>query len=46
MALGIVTLVLAVPVWAGLAHQLLAMAVLMAAVFHARRCDRPLAEDF
>jgi cytochrome c oxidase assembly protein subunit 15 len=38
MALGITTLVLVVPLWAGLAHQLLAMAVLAAAVVHARRC--------
>jgi heme a synthase len=38
MTLGIATLVLVVPLWAGLAHQLLAMAVLAAAVFHARRC--------
>jgi cytochrome c oxidase assembly protein subunit 15 len=36
MALGIVTLLLAVPLWAGLAHQLLAMAVLAMAVAHAR----------
>jgi heme a synthase len=39
-ALGIATLVLVVPLWAGLAHQLLAMAVLATAVFHARRCAR------
>ena len=37
MALGIVTLVLAVPLAAGLAHQLLAMALLAAATFHLRR---------
>jgi cytochrome c oxidase assembly protein subunit 15 len=36
MALGIVTLLLAVPLWAGLAHQVLAMAVLAMAVAHAR----------
>jgi heme a synthase len=36
--LGVITLLLAVPLWAGLAHQLLAMAVLAAAVIHARRC--------
>jgi cytochrome c oxidase assembly protein subunit 15 len=36
MALGIVTLLLAVPLWAGLAHQLLAFAVLGMAVAHAR----------
>ncbi|HEX8165142.1 MAG TPA: COX15/CtaA family protein [Beijerinckiaceae bacterium] len=38
MALGIVTLILAVPLWAGLAHQVLAMAVLGAAAVHARLC--------
>jgi heme a synthase len=38
MGLGITTLVLVVPLWAGLAHQLLAMAVLASAVVHARRC--------
>lgn len=38
MGLGIATLLLVVPLWAGLAHQLLAMAVLAAAVVHARRC--------
>jgi cytochrome c oxidase assembly protein subunit 15 len=37
-ALGIVTLLLVVPLWAGLAHQLLAMAVLAVAVAHARLC--------
>jgi cytochrome c oxidase assembly protein subunit 15 len=36
VALGIATLLLAVPLWAGLAHQLLAMALLGAAVVHAR----------
>jgi cytochrome c oxidase assembly protein subunit 15 len=36
MILGIVTLVLVVPLWAGLAHQLLAMAVLGMAAAHAR----------
>jgi cytochrome c oxidase assembly protein subunit 15 len=42
MALGIATLVLVVPLWAGLAHQLLAMIVLATAVFHARCCrDTP-----
>jgi cytochrome c oxidase assembly protein subunit 15 len=41
MALGIATLVLAVPLWAGLSHQLLAMIVLAAAVVHARRCFPP-----
>ena len=40
MALGIVTLLLAVPLWAGLAHQLLAMAVLGAATVHLRLADR------
>jgi cytochrome c oxidase assembly protein subunit 15 len=37
MVLGIVTLLLAVPLWAGLAHQVFAMAVLGMAVVHARR---------
>jgi len=36
MVLGIVTLLLAVPLWAGLAHQIFAMAVLAMAVVHAR----------
>jgi heme a synthase len=36
--LGVATLVLVVPLWAGLAHQVLAMAVLATAVVHARRC--------
>jgi cytochrome c oxidase assembly protein subunit 15 len=36
MALGIVTLLLVVPLWAGLAHQILAMVVLAMAVVHAR----------
>jgi cytochrome c oxidase assembly protein subunit 15 len=36
MALGIATLVLVVPLWAGLAHQVLAMAVLGTAAVHAR----------
>ncbi len=36
MVLGIVTLVLVVPLWAGLAHQVVAMAVLAMAVVHAR----------
>jgi cytochrome c oxidase assembly protein subunit 15 len=40
MVLGIVTLLLAVPLWAGLAHQLLAMILLVAATLHARRCLR------
>jgi cytochrome c oxidase assembly protein subunit 15 len=35
--LGIVTLLLVVPLWAGLAHQLLAMLVLVSAVLHAMR---------
>ena len=38
MALGIVTLVLAVPLWAGLAHQALAMVILAMAVVHVTRC--------
>lgn len=36
-ALGITTLLLVVPLWAGLAHQLLAMALLGVATHHARR---------
>ncbi|MGO4705369.1 COX15/CtaA family protein [Microvirga sp. 2MCAF38] len=36
MALGIVTLLLVVPLWAGLMHQVFAMAVLGMAVAHAR----------
>lgn len=36
MALGIVTLLLVVPLWAGLAHQLFAMAILVMATVHAR----------
>ncbi len=36
MILGIVTLLLAVPLWAGLAHQVFAMVVLAMAVVHAR----------
>jgi cytochrome c oxidase assembly protein subunit 15 len=40
MALGIVTLVLVVPVWAGLAHQILALAVLGTAVAHVRSTGR------
>lgn len=36
MVLGIVTLLLVVPLWAGLAHQVFAMAVLGMAVVHAR----------
>ncbi|MBV9078762.1 MAG: COX15/CtaA family protein [Methylobacteriaceae bacterium] len=35
-ALGVTTLLLAVPLWAGLAHQVLAMAVLTMATVHAR----------
>jgi heme a synthase len=41
MALGIVTLLLAVPLWAGLAHQLLAMALLAMAVIHLRLLANP-----
>ncbi|MEN3930679.1 COX15/CtaA family protein [Microvirga sp. W0021] len=33
-ALGILTLLLAVPLWAGLAHQILAMLVLVACAYH------------
>jgi cytochrome c oxidase assembly protein subunit 15 len=40
MALGILTLVLVVPVWAGLAHQILALAVLGTAVVHVRSTGR------
>ncbi len=36
MVLGIVTLLLVVPLWAGLAHQVFAMVVLAMAVVHAR----------
>ena len=36
MILGIVTLILVVPLWAGLAHQVLAMLVLVMATAHAR----------
>jgi cytochrome c oxidase assembly protein subunit 15 len=36
MVLGIVTLVLVVPLWAGLAHQVFAMVVLAMAAVHAR----------
>jgi len=36
MVLGIVTLLLVVPLWAGLAHQIFAMAVLAMTVVHAR----------
>jgi cytochrome c oxidase assembly protein subunit 15 len=36
MVLGIATLLLAVPLWAGLAHQVFAMAVLAMGVAHAR----------
>ncbi len=36
MGLGIVTLLLAVPLWAGLAHQLFAMALVVMASVHAR----------
>lgn len=38
MALGIVTLVLVVPLWAGLLHQFLAMLVLAMATVHLRLC--------
>ena len=39
-ALGVITLLLVVPLWAGLAHQLLAMALLVAAVAHVRLSER------
>jgi cytochrome c oxidase assembly protein subunit 15 len=35
-ALGVITLLLVVPLWAGLAHQLVAMLLLVTAVAHAR----------
>jgi cytochrome c oxidase assembly protein subunit 15 len=38
VALGVITLLLGVPLWAGLAHQVFAMAVLGMAVVHARLC--------
>jgi heme a synthase len=41
MTLGIATLLLAVPLWAGLAHQLLAMALLAATVIHLRHLANP-----
>ena len=37
--LGIITLLLVVPLWAGLAHQALAMLVLLSAVLHAMRLE-------
>ncbi|MBN8535388.1 MAG: COX15/CtaA family protein [Rhizobiales bacterium] len=37
--MGIVTLLLVVPLWAGLAHQAFAMLVLLVAVIHAMRID-------
>lgn len=37
-ALGVTTLLLAVPLWAGIAHQVFAMVVLAAATVHARSC--------
>ncbi|KAF0230828.1 MAG: cytochrome c oxidase assembly protein subunit [Beijerinckiaceae bacterium] len=39
--LGIVTLLLVVPLWAGLAHQALALLVLMSAVLHAAKMRLP-----
>jgi len=38
-ALGVVTLLLVVPLWAGLAHQALGFAVLAMAVVHVTRTD-------
>ena len=35
--IGVVTLMLVVPIWAGLLHQAFAMVVLAMAVVHARR---------
>ncbi|MFH6782546.1 MULTISPECIES: COX15/CtaA family protein [Methylobacterium] len=40
-ALGIITLLLVVPLWAGLAHQVAAMLVLGMATAHARLCRAP-----
>jgi cytochrome c oxidase assembly protein subunit 15 len=40
MALGIITLLLVVPLWAGLAHQVFAMVVLGMTVVHARLSGR------
>lgn len=37
-AVGIATLVLVVPIWAGLAHQALALTILAMSVVHARLC--------
>lgn len=47
-ALGVATLVLVVPIWAGLAHQFLALSILAMATIHLRLCrlgapGRPLA---
>jgi heme a synthase len=42
-AVGVVTLLLVVPIWAGLAHQLLAALLLVAAVVHAERMGRGMA---
>jgi heme a synthase len=39
-AVGVVTLLLVVPIWAGLAHQLLAALLLIAAVMHAESLGR------
>jgi heme a synthase len=39
-ALGIVTLLLHVPLWAGLTHQILAALILIATVIHAEKCAR------
>ncbi|MCG6121302.1 MAG: COX15/CtaA family protein [Microvirga sp.] len=43
-ALGIVTLLLAVPLWAGLGHQVFAMVVLMMATVHLRMARRARVE--
>lgn len=45
VGLGILTLVLVVPLWAGLAHQVLAMLVLSMAVAHARLCQASARRD-
>jgi heme a synthase len=44
-AVGVATLLLVVPLWAGLLHQLLAALLLIAAVVHAERLGRAVARD-
>lgn len=41
MTLGILTLILVAPLWAGLSHQILAMGLLALAVAHARKSREP-----